>query len=244
MEVRLTACCTQEPTILEAINNNLDLHSMTALKVFGHKMKELDNSLPLKEKLDFIKKKYGNTYRYWAKSLIFSLLYGTTEHGLSKNLNITKEEAVDMIDDFFKGYTKVKDFMDTNKKQMSSKGYVENLHGMRLNTPDCLGWTPKSKNYKAERQIRQGGNYLIQSLNATYIYKAIITFMKEVRERDLDIHFLFTIYDSLMIEAHDSIDDNIIIELFKKHFESVINGVPIEIDIDIGKTDESWFEIS
>ena len=181
----MTAVMTQEPTILDAINNNLDLHSMTALKVFGHKMKVLDNSLPLKEKLDFIKKNYGNTYRYWSKSLIFSLLYGTTEHGLSKNLNITKEEAIDMIKDFFNGYTKVKEFMDSNKKMASTKGYVENLHGLRMNTPECIGWTPKSKNYKAERQIRQSGNFLIQSLNATYVYKSILTFMKEVRERKL-----------------------------------------------------------
>lgn len=244
MEVRLTAVMTQEPTILDAINNNLDLHSMTALKVFGHKMKELDNSLPLKEKLDFIKKNYGNTYRYWSKSLIFSLLYGTTEHGLSKNLNITKEEAIDMIKDFFNGYTKVKEFMENNKKMASTKGYVENLHGLRMNTPECIGWTPKSKNYKAERQIRQSGNFLIQSLNATYVYKSILTFMKEVRERKLDIHLLFTIYDSLMVEAHESISDDVIIDLFKRHFESEINGVKIEIDIDLGKVNESWYEIS
>lgn len=244
MEVRLTAVMTQEPTILDAINNNLDLHSMTALKVFGHKMKDLDTSLPLKDKLDFIKKNYGNTYRYWAKSLIFSLLYGTTEHGLSKNLNITKEEAIDMIKDFFNGYTKVKEFMDNNKKMASTKGYVENLHGLRMNTPECIGWTPKSKNYKAERQIRQASNFLIQSLNATYVYKSILTFMKEVRERNLDIHLLFTIYDSLMVEAHESISDEIIIDLFKRHFESEINGVKIEIDIDLGKVNESWYEIS
>jgi DNA polymerase-1 len=231
MEVRLTASITQEPTILEAINNNLDLHSMTALKVFGHKMKELDMSLPLKDKLDFIKKTYGNTFRYWSKSLIFSLLYGTTEFGLSKNLNISQQEAIDMIKDFFNGYTKVKEFMDNNKKQAIEKGYVENLHGMRLNVPECLGWNSKYKNYKAERQIRQSGNYLIQSLNATYLYKAIITFMKEVRDRNLDIHLLFTIYDSVMVEVHESIDNNIVIDLFKRHFESKINGVPIEIDI-------------
>lgn len=246
LEVRLVAILSNEEGLLKAFKEGLDLHSITAIKIFKDKMRDIDYTKSLKEQCKEVKDKYGETYRQFSKAVLFGTIYGITGKGLSKNLNVSIEEADEMIEGFFKGYPNLKKYIDETINKACTLGYVENLHGLRLHTPACLGYVPnsksKNKNYDAIRQIKQAVNFTVQSSNSTLLYKSILTFMNEVRELKLDVKMLFTIYDALYISYnHITVNAEDLKLLMKKHFESNINGLDILIDICEYEEGKSWY---
>jgi len=245
-ELRIIAYYSQEPNFMDAFKQNLNLHSWMALKIFGDKM-DIPENLTLKEKVAMVKHKYANTWRAKVKAVNFSLSYGTTAYGIAKNLDMTLQEAEEFLDTYNKANNKLMKFIEDNKAFAKYNGYVEDLLGQRLELDEMKKFDLRknAKNtWSVSKQSRKTTNFKIQASSASLLYRSIVSFFEEVRERDLDIHMVATIYDSVKLEVHKDIPDELVFDLLKKHFEIKIGNVDLLIDLEKADTGDSWHEVA
>lgn len=237
-EYRVMAHLSGEDSILEAIKNDYDLHSTTALRAFGDKM-TIPEGLSHKETLDYIKEHYGKTWRDRSKTLVFSLLYGVTAYGLKDLLKCSAKEAQSSIDSYFAGHPKVKAYIDSVKDFIHQHGYVENRAGARvyLQNAKQYDWRKMDKYPKgstgikgAKEEYKFAVNFTIQSACSFILYESIVPFFDEIENLGLDVTLITTIYDSVMLKVHKSIDPNLIADLLRKHFTTDLGNVIIDID--------------
>ena len=237
--MRILAALADEPNFKDAFDNEMDLHSKTAYAIWGKDM-DIEDSLTEQEKLNQVKEKYSDTYRYFAKSINFSLPYGTTEFGLSKAIDVTKKEAKQFILDYRRGNSKIASFIDQSKDDVMRKGYTEGSYGERLYLNNAKGcdWRKqekvwKGKNWKAIKEYKKATNFIIQSDNAFMLYYSLVSFFDDVKAQGLDITLIATIYDSLYIRVKKGINNKKVYDLLKKHFEVNFYGVKMKIDVGI-----------
>lgn len=240
-ELRVLASLADEPTFKEAFEKGLDLHSKMAYNIWKDEM-DVDHTLPEKELLQQVKEKYGDTYRYYAKGINFGLPYSITEVGLSKSLGVSKKEAKSYIDKYNNSNKKIAQFIDNSKDKVKYKGYTEGSYGERLYLNNAKGYNwresktfkrGKKKNWKAIKEYKKATNFIIQSDNAFMLYYSLVSFMEDIEQQNLDITLIASIYDSIYIRVHKSIDDKVVYDLLKKHFEIDFYGIPMKIDVGI-----------
>lgn len=247
-ELRILGHLSQEPNFIDAFKKGLNLHSLMAIKIFGDKM-DIPSNLSLKEKCDYVKKNYGDTYRYYVKSVNFGLPYSISEYGLSKNIRCTIEEAKKLLDNYKENNKKIKEFMDYNLDFASENLYVEDILGQRLYLPAMHQYKDMKENryysYKISKEAKKTTNFRIQASNAIILYEGMDTFFKEIEERDLDIHLFTTIYDAVYCEVNKNIDNKVVFDLFKKHFVKKLDeNVTLDIDIEKTKGDNTLYHLS
>lgn len=181
-ELYILGALSNEPNLVNAIKDNLDLHSNMAYGVWGdstlisdEKLKEIEEllgrevkftneehllshlDLSHKEKLFVIKEVMGNM-RYNAKSINFGLPYGIQSKGLASNMKVKMKEAEKMLKDYMAKNPLINQFMDRNKELLCRNGYVEGMHGQRLYMDKSKGidWRElKDWNYSAKKEILQ-----------------------------------------------------------------------------------------
>lgn len=181
-ELYILGALSNEPNLVNAIKDNLDLHSNMAYGVWGDstlisddKLKEIEELLGKgvkfindehylshldithKEKLLVIKELMGNM-RYNAKSINFGLPYGIQSKGLASNMKVKVEEAENMLNDYMAKNPLINQFMDRNKDLLCKNGYVEGMHGQRLYMGNSKGidWRGlKNWKYKDKKEILQ-----------------------------------------------------------------------------------------
>ena len=181
-ELYILGALSNEPNLVNAIKDNLDLHSNMAYGVWGdntliddEKLKEIEEllgkkvsftndehylshlDLTHKEKLLVIKEVMGNM-RYNAKSINFGLPYGIQSKGLASNMKVKVKEAEKMLKDYMAKNPLINQFMDRNKDLLCRNGYVEGMHGQRLYMDKSKGidWRElKDWNYSAKKEILQ-----------------------------------------------------------------------------------------
>lgn len=181
-ELYILGALSNEPNLVNAIKDNLDLHSNMAYGVWGDsilisddKVKEIEELLgkevkftnneyylshldiPYKEKLLVIKELMGNM-RYNAKSINFGLPYGIQSKGLASNMKVKVKEAEKMLNDYMAKNPYINQFMNRNKDLLCRNGYVEGMHGQRLFMENSKGidWRGlKNWKYKDKKEILQ-----------------------------------------------------------------------------------------
>jgi len=241
-EVAILGFLAEEPKIKEMLYNNFDPHSYAAYNIFKDRM-DLQ-SQDLKEIMEEIKYKYKDTFRAKSKALNFLLPYGGGAGALSKEIKSTKKEAQEMIDNYFKSNNKVNEYMNYQKKFAHANGYIENAFNARLYLRNVKKYNPfkiqSKKNWSAISEFRVTSNWTIQSFNSFYLYERLIKFFKHIKENNLDIQLMFTIYDSLMLRVNENIEDDLVIKLLREYFETVYSGIPF--GIDVSRTPEGKYD--
>src|SRR5690606_31213648 len=114
IELRVLAHMSGDPTFIDAFLNNEDIHTRTAAEIFG---------LPVDEVTD--------KQRNDAKAVNFGIVYGISDYGLARNLNVSRDRAKGYIDSYFERYPKVKEYMNRTVEQAKEDGYVTTLMGRR-----------------------------------------------------------------------------------------------------------------
>lgn len=214
IELRVLAQLSGDENLREAYQNSMDLHSLTARKIF-----ELSDE-----------EEVSREERIIAKIINFSIIYGKTAFGLAKELGISQKEASEYIDRYFNQYPKVKGFEKEIVEFTEKHGYTETFFGRRRLID---GINSKNKNIKSQAE-RMAVNSVIQGTAAEIIKKVMIEIYKYIKDRD-GISLLLQVHDELIFEIEKEK-----LEMYREDIEKIMresvkfDSVPLEINTNIG----------
>lgn len=218
IELRVLAHLSKDLVMIDSFKNDLDIHYKTASEVFG---------VPIEEVTD--------NQRRSAKAVNFGIVYGISDYGLSKDLNITRNEARQYIDGYLNTYPNIKNYMEEIVKIAKKDGYVTIILGRKRYIPEI-----KSKNFN----IRSFGerialNTPIQGSAADIIKLAMIKVYKRLKEEKVNAKLILQIHDELIIEC-DEKEKDIVKNILKESMENVYKlDLPLKVDVCEGR---NWFE--
>jgi DNA polymerase-1 len=181
VELRLLAHMSEDPNLLKAFKENLDIHRYTASLVFNLPMSEVNDEMRTK-----------------AKAVNFGIIYGLGPHGLSKQLKIPMREASSFIKTYFERYPKVEDFLESLKEEARKNGYSTTLFGRRRPIPDILN---RNAPIRAQAE-RFAVNSKIQGTQADLMKIAMIEIDKILDPEKISM--LLQIHDELIFECDAS----------------------------------------
>lgn len=218
IELRILAHMSGDEALIEAYNTCQDIHRITAAKVF---------KTPLEEVTD--------TQRSNAKAVNFGIVYGISSFGLSQDLSISKKEANEYIEEYFKTYPKVREFLDNTVKDAKEKGYVTTLFNRIRPIPEL-----KSSNFM-QRSFgeRIAMNSPIQGTAADIIKIAMINVDKALKERNLKSKIVLQVHDELLLEVPLEEEGTVREILLDKMSRAANLSVKLEIGMESGN---NWLE--
>lgn len=218
IELRILASLSGDEALVRAFEKGGDVHRETASILFGIPPEEVSDE-----------------QRQAAKTINYSVIYGISPYGLSKQLGISRTQAADFINMYFDKYVGVKKFFDGLVKFAEENGYVETLLGRKRFIPEIYS---KNKNlYEAARRIAI--NTPIQGTAADLIKKAMIIIDNEIVKRKMYSKMLIQVHDELVFESPEN-EYQELMKMVKDKMEHAISfKVPIVVNIAAGK---NWEE--
>ncbi len=214
IELRLLAHYSKDPALLEAFNNDLDIHHQTAVKIFGEEQASSKRSI--------------------AKSINFGLLYGMGSKKLGDTLGIPAKEAKKYIESYFEAFVSVKDYLKSIEDFALENGYIKTL----LNRKRIFDFDSANGMQKAA-YLRESVNTLFQGSAADLIKLSMIEIYNKYKNNS-DVKPLLQIHDELIFEVEENKVEKITKEL-TEIMEKVYNlDVPLKVSKSIGN---SWQEL-
>ena len=218
IELRILAHMSDDENLIEAYRESKDIHAATASLVFH---------VPLDE--------VTKTQRSNAKAVNFGIVYGISSFGLSQDLSISKKEAEKYIDDYFKSYPGIKNYLDNSVKEAKEKGYSTTMFGRRRPIPEL-----KAGNFM-QRQFgeRVAMNSPIQGTAADIMKIAMINVERELRKNNLKSRIVLQVHDELLVETYKD-EISTVQDILVKNMEGAANlHVPLDVDVKEGN---NWDE--
>ncbi len=218
IELRILAHMSGDERLIKAYGEAQDIHAITASEVFHTPLHEVTA-----------------LQRRNAKAVNFGIVYGISAFGLSEDLSISRQEAVEYINKYFETYPGVKEFLDRQVADGKEKGFVTTMFGRRRPIPEL-----KSSNFM-QRSFgeRVAMNSPIQGSAADIMKLAMTAVDKELRMRGMKSRIVLQVHDELLVEAPESETEDVarILEDKMKHAASL--RVALEVEATRGK---SWFD--
>ncbi|WP_149555016.1 DNA polymerase I [Treponema pectinovorum] len=216
IELVVLAHLSGDKNLCRAFMQGVDVHKSTASLIYGVSMNEVSAEM-----------------RRNAKTLNFGLMYGMGAFSLAKDLSISRSEAANFIENYFKVYSGVKDFFDRNVALAEQTGYIQTLMGRKR---WIRGINSKNRMEK-ESAIRIAKNSPIQGSAADIVKKAMIDVSSALNKSSTGAKLLLQVHDELILECND--DEKLIeetIALLTEKMESVIKlNVPLRVSVEKGK---------
>ncbi|SHG84315.1 DNA polymerase I [Ornithinibacillus halophilus] len=218
IELRVLAHIAKDEKLIAAFQNDLDIHTQTAMDVF-HVEKD----------------KVTSNMRRQAKAVNFGIVYGISDYGLSQSLGITRKEAKQFIERYFESYPGVKQYMDDIVQEAKHQGYVTTLMKRRRYLPEITSRNFNRRSF-AERTAM---NTPIQGSAADIIKKAMIDLDQKLKDEKLQARILLQVHDELILEApREELDK--LKEVVPEMMENTVElNVPLKVDYEYG---DSWFD--
>lgn len=218
IELRVLAHMSGDEKLIQAYREAQDIHRITASQVFHVPFEQVT---PLQ--------------RRNAKAVNFGIVYGISSFGLSQDLSITRKEAAQYIEDYFKTYPKIKGFLDGLVKQAKEQGYVSTMFGRRRPVPEL-----KSSNFM-QRSFgeRVAMNSPIQGTAADIIKIAMNRVSRRLREENLKSKLILQVHDELLIETAREEEPRVAAILEEEMKGAAELSVALEVDMHTG---ENWYE--
>ena len=213
VELRVLAHIAQDELLLESFLHGQDVHARTAAEVFG---------VPLDE--------VTGTMRTRAKAVNFGIVYGISDFGLAKQLDINRGEAGRYIENYLGRYTGVKKYMDDMVASAKKQGYVQTLFGRRRYLPDI-----NSRNFNLRGFAeRTAINTPIQGTAADIIKIAMVNVQKMLEQGGYKSRILLQVHDELLLEVTEAEREEVG-ALVKQTMESAVKlSVPLIADVNYG----------
>ena len=214
IELRVLAHISGDENFVNAFRTNEDVHARTAAEVFGVPIESVDDELRRK-----------------AKAVNFGIVYGISDYGLAKDLNVTRKEAKQYIDNYFAKCVGVKKFIDEIVDRAHATGYVTTMFDRRRDLPEINSMQFMRRGF-AERTAM---NTPIQGTAADIIKKAMIDVDNALRSGNYKSRVLLQVHDELVLEVVES-ELTAVSELVKTAMEQAVTlDVPLIVDISYGK---------
>ncbi len=218
IELRIMAHLSQDPGLLSAFSNNLDIHKATAAEIFSISVDDVTTE-----------------QRRHAKAVNFGLMYGMSAFGLARQLEVDRKTAAAYIERYFERYPKIHDYMESTRTLAHEQGYVETLFGRRLYLPDINAkQIPRQK--AAERTAI---NAPLQGSAADIIKRAMLALHHWLKQEKIDAYMIMQVHDELVFEVNASITDQIANSINQAMSSAAELCVPLLVDIGIGS---NWQE--
>ncbi|MBB5140907.1 DNA polymerase I [Borreliella afzelii] len=219
IELAILAHLSQDEALIKAFENNKDIHTETASKLFKIEEKEITPDL-----------------RRIAKSINFGIIYRMSDFRLAKELGITKEEAKGFINSYFDSYPKIKEFITNQINFVRNTGYSETILKRRRYIKEI-----NSNNY-LERSAaeRIAINSIIQGSAADIMKIAMVRVFNEFKSKKMESKILLQVHDEMLIESPIK-EKNEVEKILKIMMETAYTlNLPLRANIETGK---SWGEI-
>ena len=218
IELRLLAHFSGCKELVEAYQNNKDIHTLTASQVFS--VSEADVT---------------PAQRRAAKAVNFGIIYGISEFGLASNLHISNRQAGDYIRKYFETYTDVKEYMDKNVEFARKNGYITTLLGRKRIIPEI-----KSSNFNLRSfGERAAMNMPLQGSSADIIKIAMRNVYERIQKEGLRSRLILQVHDELVIDAFSDECEQIC-DLLKYEMEHAVQlNVPLIVEVCSGR---SWYD--
>lgn len=219
IELRVLAHITQDETMIDAFTTNTDIHTKTAMEVFGVEKENVTSEM-----------------RRNAKAVNFGIVYGISDYGLSQNLGITRKDAKKFIENYLDSFSEVKAFMSSIVQDAKRDGYVKTLMNRRRYIPDI-----HSRNFNARSFAeRTAMNSPVQGSAADIIKLAMVKYATSEEAQKFDTELLLQIHDELIFDIpKNQVDDFIpVIKGIMEHAMEM--SVPLEVEYGYGR---DWYEV-
>lgn len=218
IELRLMAAFSGDESLINAFNNNEDIHALTAAKVFNIPLEMVTPDL-----------------RRQAKAVNFGIIYGISSFGLSTDLGIPIYQAKEFIDNYFRTYPKVYEYMEKLKKDAKAQGFAKTYFGRIRYIPEL---TMSNRNMQMFGE-RVAMNMPLQGSASDIIKLAMIKVHKALKDNNLKSKLIMQVHDELIIDTYDD-EIEIVSKILKENMENVVS-LPVKLVADLGVGD-SWLE--
>lgn len=219
IELRIIASLANDKRMIQYFKDGKDIHQATAAEI---------NNLPLE--------KVTQEMRYAAKAINFGIIYGQGAWGLSETAEISRAEAQEFIDKYFKIHTSIKDYLEKTKKLAHQKGYVETWFGRRRYLPE-INANIHPLRAGAERAAI---NHPIQGTAADLIKLAMIEVYKQLPKTSPKTKMILQVHDELVFEVADD-EIKKVASLVEKAMDGVYElRAPVQTHLSAGK---SWGQL-
>ena len=219
IELRLLAHVSGDEHLINAFNSDIDVHTLTASKVFGVDVENVTKDMRRK-----------------AKAVNFGIIYGQSRYGLAKALNISNTQAQEFIDKYFESYPKIKQYMQDKIDFANENGYVETLLGRKR----FLLAELQSSNYQIREFAQRAAiNQPLQGTAADLIKQAMIEVDKQISAKGLKSKMIMQVHDELVFELpKEELEDLKQLVVSAMELSQPLK-VPLVVDVNYG---ESWKE--
>ena len=225
IEMRILADLADVKELKKAFKNNEDIHSLTASQVFNIDIKKVDQNKRRK-----------------AKAINFGIIYGISQYGLAKQINVSNNEAEDFLNAYFFKFPEIKNYMESTIKFCRKNGYVNNIFGRRSHFNGI-----NDKNFNVRNfQERAAINAPIQGSASEIMRMAMIGISKKFEEiKNLKSKILLQIHDELIFEVHKE-QVNKCSKIIQEEMSSVKDSnlhsfsIPLLVDISVG---DNWGDL-
>ena len=180
IELRLVADLSGDPTMVDAFRNNLDIHAITAAKIYHEPLEKVTPD-----------------QRRKAKTANFGILYGISAFGLSERLQIPRAESKMLIDGYFTTFPGVRDYIERSVTQAKEKGYVTTLFGRRRMLPDINSRNAVVRSFSERNAV----NAPIQGTAADIIKIAMVSIFNKMKQEGLRSKMILQVHDELNFDV-------------------------------------------
>jgi DNA polymerase-1 len=219
IELRILAHLSRDTTLIDAFVHDQDIHTRTAAEIWGVKPEDVTAQM-----------------RREAKVINFGIVYGMSAFGLSQQLDIEPRLAQAYIDDYFRKYKGVQDYIDQVITSAQERGYVATLFSRRRYVPEIKSGNVTARKFAERTAI----NAPIQGTAADLIKVAMIRIADRMRREQFTGRMILQVHDELIFEAPEQ-EIETLRALVKTEMEGVLEmSVPLKVDISWGN---NWSEV-
>ncbi len=216
VELRIIASLSGETNMIEAFRNQMDIHTATAARLYG-----IDPSEVTRDQ------------RSAAKTVNFGIIYGISAFGLSQRVNISRTEAAEIIESYFKTYPNIKKYMSDSVEFARAHGFVKTITGRRRYLKDIHSANVTVRGFAERNAI----NAPIQGTAADIIKMAMVNIHTEMQKRELRSRMILQVHDELVFDCHRDETDEMTALVREKMETAVTLEVPLEVETGLG---ENW----
>ena len=218
IELRIMAHLSGDPSLVADFQTGDDIHAATAAKIFRVPVAEVTKD-----------------QRRQAKTANFGIMYGISSFGLAQRLGISRSDAKNLIDDYYRTFPGIRTYIDKVIAQASEKGYVETIFGRRRYLPDI-----KSKNFTVRSLAeRNAVNAPIQGSSADIIKLAMINIHRRLKEDGYRSKMVLQIHDELLFDVYEDEREKLMTMVVEEMQNVCKLAVPVIVDCNAGK---NWLE--